>query len=220
MAVQIRKPIIEEPVDLKAYLRMAAEQELSTLTPQSNHNMIKEEPINQIDQTDQTDQTNQSSLNRYDSNSFSTNQTSSNFTSPLLEKYRISQAFGNYNPGLYKGVTKDSRHYGLDVATPEGTQVKSPFAGIARVVKNDKDFGNFVEIKTKDGQLMRFSHLKSIDDLIMKLGAMGNEIQAGQNIGLTGSTGRSTGAHLDIMYKRGNQWVNPLEFEPLKRTLG
>jgi len=139
--------------------------------------------------------------------------------SPLEKAYGVSQNFGNYNPDLYAGKTAGSRHYGLDVATPEGTQLRSPFAGMVKTGE-DKDFGRFVEIKTQDGRLMRLSHLNSIDDLVMKLGAAGQMIESGQPLGKTGKTGYATGPHLDIMYQQGGKWVNPLNYEPLKRTLG
>jgi murein DD-endopeptidase MepM/ murein hydrolase activator NlpD len=85
---------------------------------------------------------------------------------------------------------------------------------------NSKDFGKFVEIRTQDGRVMRFSHLQNITDLAIKLGQAQREIQAGQALGLTGETGYTTGPHLDVMYQQGGRWTNPLNYEPLKRTLG
>jgi murein DD-endopeptidase MepM/ murein hydrolase activator NlpD len=139
--------------------------------------------------------------------------------SPLANKYPVSQQFGNYNPQLYQGLTPGAKHLGLDVATPSGTPVKSPFTGIVKTGES-KDFGKFVQIRTQDGRIMQFSHLNSIDDLAQQLGAAGRQIQAGQSLGLTGSTGRSTGPHLDIMYQQGGQWVNPLNYGPLRQDLG
>jgi len=195
MAVDIKTQEFETP-SLKAYLRSAAEQELTNLKTQMEMR-----------------------ANRENYSSSEVNMPNNNEDSPLASNYRISQEYGNYNPNLYAGRTAGARHQGLDVATPSGTLVKSPFAGIVKTGQS-KDFGNFVEIRTQDGRLMRFSHLQSVDDLAKRLGAVGQQIQAGQTLGSTGSTGYSTGPHLDIMYQQGGQWTNPLNYEPLRRTLG
>lgn len=194
MAVQLRQPEERQTPDLMAYMRSAAQQEIANLRQR-----MASQPKQAMDSGSET--------------------LPSNDTSPLGEGYRISQEYGNYNPGLYQGRTAGARHMGLDVATPSGTLVKSPFSGIVKAGQS-KDFGNFVEIRTQDGKLMRFSHLSSIDDLARRLGEAGEQIQAGQTLGLTGNTGHSTAPHLDIMYQQGGQWTNPLNYEPLRRTLG
>lgn len=199
MAVKVDPPKQTNEFDMRSFLRAQAERELADLRA-SKPQPQPTEMQNQL--TNLTEP--------------SVNQNSSG--SPLEGGFRVTQNFGNYNPQLYAGKTQGSKHLGLDLATPEGTVVKSPFAGIVKTGQ-DKDFGKFVEIRTQDGRIMRFSHLKSIDDLAMRLGAAGREIQAGQSLGFTGSTGNSTGPHLDIMYQLGGQWVDPRQYEPLQRAI-
>jgi murein DD-endopeptidase MepM/ murein hydrolase activator NlpD len=187
---------------MRAYLRSAAELEKANLQMMFQK---QEKPIKEDLDISKT--------------SLGTKPTDNTYGSPLDQNFRVSQEYGNYNPRLYAGVTKDSRHHGLDIATPEGTPIKSPFAGIVKTGES-KDFGKFVEIRTQDGQIMRFSHLRNIEDLAVQLGAASREIQAGQTLGYTGNTGRSTAPHLDIMYQKGGQWTDPLQFDPLRRTLG
>lgn len=198
MAVDIRTPQRERP-DIGAYLRTAAQQEIELLDQRATRfQRTTENPSTGFLQPSTGVQ---------------------GEVSPLEKSYGVSQEFGNYNPGLYAGKTAGAKHYGLDVATPTGTTVRSPFAGNVKTGE-DKDFGRFVEIRTQDGRVMRLSHLNSIDDLVMKLGAAGQMIEAGQPLGQTGQSGYTTGPHLDIMYQQGGKWVDPLSYEPLKRTLG
>lgn len=134
------------------------------------------------------------------------------FASPLKDKYNITQKFGNYNPSLYKGITKDSRHKGLDLATPLGTELFSPIAG---KVKSgfDKNWGNYVDVVADDGTTYRFSHLSALERIA-------DQVQPGQLLGKTGSSGHSTGAHLDISVRRGGQFIDPLTISALAAALG
>jgi murein DD-endopeptidase MepM/ murein hydrolase activator NlpD len=126
---------------------------------------------------------------------------------PLAQKFRVSQKFGNYNPDLYAGVTKGAKHWGTDIATPSGTKVFAPVSGEV-VSGQDNTFGNYVKVIGDDGVIYQFSHLS-------KPLAQG-KIKAGQAIALTGNTGKSTGAHLDIMAKRGQNYINPMELQTIK----
>lgn len=132
--------------------------------------------------------------------------------------YPITQQFGNYNPALYKGITKDSRHLGVDVATPSGTKVYAPIGGEVQF-GYDKSWGNYALVKGSDGVTYRFSHLSSIDDLLKQASQASMSIKPGQVLGLTGSTGNSTGPHLDISTTRNGQYFNPLSISALERAL-
>lgn len=119
-----------------------------------------------------------------------------------LGKYKITQGYGNYNPGLYAGITADSRHKGVDVGTPEGTVVQAPVDGMIEQ-GYDKNWGNYVLIHGDDGVTYRFSHLSQLPNF-------SGRIRAGSVLGATGNTGYSTGAHLDISATRGGQFIDPL----------
>lgn len=68
-------------------------------------------------------------------------------------------------------------------------------------------YGNYVEIK-QDGKLFRYAHLASVAV------SAGDTIQAGQVIGIMGSTGVSTGTHLhfDVHEEGANYYLDPEQF--------
>ena len=82
-------------------------------------------------------------------------------------------------------------HYGIDIAAPMGTPVRAPQAGIIRMVKNLYFTGWTVILDHGHGLSSTFLHLSSI-----KI-RMGERVQKNQIIGNVGSSGRSTGPHLD-----------------------
>ena len=139
-------------------------------------------------------------------------------------QFGITQQFGNYNPALYRNITKGSRHTGVDLATPAGTPLKSPFEGRVEM-GTDKSFGNYVRIVGDDGLIFQFSHLSEISPQLQAIAREQGRITSGMDIGLTGGAkgsygaGNSTGAHLDITLRRNGQFINPLSFEPLSRAI-
>jgi murein DD-endopeptidase MepM/ murein hydrolase activator NlpD len=112
---------------------------------------------------------------------------SGQMTSPFDQKFRVSQGYDVSNPALYKGVTADAKHHGVDFATPEGTAIKSPIAGKVEVGQN-KWYGNYVKIKADDGTEIQFSHLSNVDDLLKQIDEK-QRVLAGQLVGLSGNTG-------------------------------
>jgi len=133
------------------------------------------------------------------------------FVSPLKGKFNITQKFGNVNPALYSGITKGSKHLGLDLATPQGTEVASPIAGDVKF-GFDKNWGNYADVVADDGTVYRFSHLSEQNKGLQR-------VAAGQGLGKTGSTGHSTGAHLDISVRKGEQYIDPMSLAWLKNFL-
>lgn len=106
-------------------------------------------------------------------------------------------------------------HEGMDFKTPIGSDVTAPRAGlVTRVNWNHAANGNCVEVKFGDGVLAKFLHLN--EDLVKE----GQRVTAGQLLGRTGNTGRSTGPHLHYQLERGSSVVDPIEYHgTLRRTL-
>ena len=82
-------------------------------------------------------------------------------------------------------------HYGIDIAAPRGTPVTAPAAGRVTLVRDLYFSGWTLLITHGMGLNAAFLHLDSIAV------AEGDEVTRGQVVGTVGSTGRSTGPHLD-----------------------
>ena len=95
-------------------------------------------------------------------------------------------------------------HYGLDVAAPTGTPVKAPASGWVRLAEDDLYYsGGTIIIDHGHGLTSSFLHLSEVQV------KSGEEIKRGQVIGAVGSTGRSTGPHLDWRYNWFDQRLDP-----------
>ena len=71
------------------------------------------------------------------------------------------------------------------------------------------DGGNYVKIKYDDQTSTTFMHLKN-DSINVK---NGDRVKRGQNVGIMGDTGYTTGVHLHlIMYDKNNNRVNPINY--------
>lgn len=82
-------------------------------------------------------------------------------------------------------------HYGIDIAAPAGTPVIAPQSGIIRMVDDLYYTGWTIIIDHGHGVSSTFLHLNDTSVTV------GDKIQKGDVIGTVGSTGRSTGPHLD-----------------------
>ena len=84
-------------------------------------------------------------------------------------------------------------HYGIDIAAKKGTKIKSSGTGIVTMAENDLYYtGGTVIMDHGHGISTIYSHLESLNVKV------GDEILQGDVIGTVGSTGRSTGPHLDF----------------------
>jgi murein DD-endopeptidase MepM/ murein hydrolase activator NlpD len=81
-------------------------------------------------------------------------------------------------------------HAGIDIAVAENTPLIAPIGGIIASAMSDAAYGNFIDVRTPDGKILRYAHLNSMNV------KEGQQILPGQVLGLTGNTGRSSGAHL------------------------
>ena len=84
-------------------------------------------------------------------------------------------------------------HYGIDIAAKKGTEIKSSGTGIVTMAETDLYYtGGTVIMDHGHGISTIYSHLASLEVKV------GDEIIQGDIIGTVGSTGRSTGPHLDF----------------------
>ena len=84
-------------------------------------------------------------------------------------------------------------HYGIDIAAKQGTHIKSSANGIVTMAEDDLYYtGGTVIMDHGHGISTIYSHLENV------LVSVGDKINQGDIIGTVGSTGRSTGPHLDF----------------------
>jgi murein DD-endopeptidase MepM/ murein hydrolase activator NlpD len=84
-------------------------------------------------------------------------------------------------------------HYGIDIAAKKGTMIKSSGAGVVTMAEDDLYYtGGTIIMDHGHGISTIYSHLENI------LVSVGDKINQGDVIGTVGSTGRSTGPHLDF----------------------
>lgn len=110
------------------------------------------------------------------------------------------------------------RHAGVDFKAPVGTPVYSPFAGVVRRKNfNTRVNGLSVELEDNQGRRILFLHLSEVDEK-MRPGA---RVAAGQRVGLSGNTGRSTAPHLHYqLMSRSGKVLDPFEVqETYRRSL-
>lgn len=95
-------------------------------------------------------------------------------------------------------------HAGLDIAAPLGTSVLATADGRVKATGTRGGFGNYVTLAHADGSETMYSHLQKATV------SEGRIVRAGQEIGKLGSTGRSTGPHLDFRLKVADQRRDPM----------
>lgn len=116
------------------------------------------------------------------------------------------------------GYRRGRRHNGVDLPLKTGTPVVAAFSGKVRMSRYYKGFGNLVVIRHENGLETFYAHLSK------RLVNVGDWVSAGQHIGLGGSTGRSTGAHLHFEtrycgFAFDPQWIIDFESGTLRHRL-
>jgi murein DD-endopeptidase MepM/ murein hydrolase activator NlpD len=94
-------------------------------------------------------------------------------------------------------------HPGLDIAVPTGTPIRASGGGIVVQTGDDAEYGRFALIEHTEGYQTLYGHASRI------LVLAGEAVNAGQVIGLSGSTGRSTAPHLHFETRQGGKPVDP-----------
>ena len=100
-------------------------------------------------------------------------------------------------------------HLGIDYAAPIGTPVHSVGDGQIVEMKYKKQAGRIMKIKHNSVYKTGYLHLSKFAKGLK----VGSFVKQGQVIGYVGSTGLSTGPHLDFRFWRNKQPVDPLKVE-------
>jgi len=115
-------------------------------------------------------------------------------------KAQISDVFGTSR--TFNGRVQ-SVHQGLDYAVPEGTPVAALNSGTVLLAQPLYFEGNCVVLDHGQGLLTLYMHLSKIEV------KEGEHIASGQQIGLSGGTGRATGPHLHVAVRWQGVYLNP-----------
>jgi len=138
------------------------------------------------------------------------------FLKSPLNYRRISSRFSyrRFHP-IFK---RYQPHLGVDYAAPVGTPVVASGDGMVTFAGRKRGFGRIVEIRHPNGFITSYGHLSRFARGIRK----GMRVRQKDLIGYVGSTGSSTGPHLDYRVKANGRYVNPLRMvappvAPLKK---
>lgn len=134
-----------------------------------------------------------------------------------LDQYHCPYQAKVYHRGKF-GPRRGRRHQGVDLPLKVGDPVYATFTGKVRVSKYWGAFGNLVIIRHDNGLETFYAHLSKRNVEV------GDWVNAGDVIGLGGSTGRSTGPHLHYEtryngYAFDPQWLIDFENGILRHRL-
>lgn len=118
---------------------------------------------------------------------------------------KITSNFGPRTPPK-EGATKV--HQGIDISVPTGTSVMSALGGVVKKAGFNSSSGNYVTVDHGGGIETTYKHLSKII-----ASAEGSKVSQGQVIGLSGSTGISTGPHLHFEVRKDGRYIDPLSFK-------
>ncbi|TVP50234.1 MAG: LysM peptidoglycan-binding domain-containing protein [Mongoliibacter sp.] len=97
-------------------------------------------------------------------------------------------------------------HHGTDLRLRIGDPIYSVFDGIVRVRSFDRNgYGYYIVVRHKNGLETLYGHMSKL------IADVGQEVKAGDLLGLGGSTGRSTGPHLHFEVRYQGLSINPTE---------
>lgn len=116
------------------------------------------------------------------------------------EASRVSSDYGFRNDPFHQ---QTQFHSGIDIPAMTGTPVLASANGVVSFVGEQSGYGRTITLKHPDGSESNYGHLSAT------YVADGQTVKAGQKIGAVGSSGRSTGAHLDYSVRKDGVTVDP-----------
>ena len=129
------------------------------------------------------------------------------FLKAPLNYSRISSGFSHAR--RHPVTRKVQPHTGVDYAAPTGTPVMTIGDGVVTSVKYEGAGGNTVRIRHNSVYSTAYLHLSRYAKGLKA----GQRVRQGEVIGYVGSTGRSTGPHLDFRVWKNGTPINPLKME-------
>jgi murein DD-endopeptidase MepM/ murein hydrolase activator NlpD len=118
---------------------------------------------------------------------------------------RITSPFGMR---MHPVLKRMAHHAGVDMAAPSGTPVRACMDGKVLFAGRRGAYGNLVILDHGGGLHSYYGHLLAFAPGMRP----GREVKRSRNIGLVGSTGRSTGPHLHFGLQRYGLFIDPLAY--------
>lgn len=100
--------------------------------------------------------------------------------------------------------TLDEAHPGIDVAVPSGSVVRASGGGSVAQTGSDPEYGFFVLLQHPEGYQTMYGHLSRVAVTV------NHTVEAGEVIGLSGNSGRSSAPHLHFEIRREGRSLDPM----------
>jgi murein DD-endopeptidase MepM/ murein hydrolase activator NlpD len=106
------------------------------------------------------------------------------------------------------GVRERDNHFGIDLASPEGTPIRAANDGVVLFAGEQRGYGNLILIAHDRDVVTVYAHNER------NLVSQGDRVSRGAEIGRVGRTGNATGPHLHFEVRVATQPRDPLGFLP------
>ena len=120
-----------------------------------------------------------------------------------LDSYQVSSEFGKRRDPINN---RWSMHYGVDLRAPFSSQVYATAPGVVSFAGSEGKYGHMVEIDHGMGFKTRYAHLSKI------MVKPGQKVDTRDKIGLVGTSGRTTGAHVHYEVSHNGKPIDPMRF--------
>lgn len=124
-----------------------------------------------------------------------------------INNARLTSGFGERMHPIFKVM---KFHKGVDYACPVGTPVVATAAGEVVELGMRKGYGNTIVIRHDDAYTTLYAQLSKFEVVI------GQQVQQGEVIGLSGNSGASTAPHLHYEVRRNGKSVDPANYIALE----
>ena len=131
----------------------------------------------------------------------------------LRSPLRYTRISSRFTKRRFHPVLKRYRpHFGVDYAAPRGTPVRSVADGVVIWAGRKGPNGNMVIVRHSNAYKTYYLHLSRYAPGLRR----NKRVTQGQIIGYVGSTGRSTGPHLDFRLSKNGKYLNPLKHKSIE----
>ncbi|MDR0569614.1 MAG: peptidoglycan DD-metalloendopeptidase family protein [Clostridiales Family XIII bacterium] len=114
-----------------------------------------------------------------------------------LDRIEVSSAYGSRG---------NRRHQGVDMRSPKGTPIHAADDGVVTTAQYQGTYGNLVVLSHGKGLETYYAHCSEIKV------SVGQVVSKGELIGLVGTTGNATGAHLHFEVRLNGVYQNPMNY--------